>query len=310
MATLQEKNPKEIGRALLKALKEGNQEAAKYFLSAPEVDVRCYQDDGLYTALHFAATKNYVEVTQAILSKGANINAQDKEGCTALHYVSKEGYDHIVRILLDKGAAPNIKATRYFHTALHFAALMGHAGIVRLLLDKNADASVQDKDNATPLHYATKSGRFEVVQILLEKAEANGESDKYLKMRAKNNFTPLHYAITNGYQEVTEFLLNKGADCNAQDDKNYTALHMAAHNGNVDIVRLLLLKGADVSSVGKDGKRPQNVTRNPKILADLQAFGAIIEGFTPPEGYQPLEASFSEKQEKIKEFNIFEKYFT
>ncbi len=307
MAALEDKTPKEIGRALLKALKEDNMDAVQYFLTAPDVDVKCFVDADLYTALHFAAAKNLAEVARSIVEKGANINAQDKEGCTPLHYVAKKGSEEIVKMLLEKGAASNIKATRYFHTALHFAALMGHASIVKMLLEKYADPSVEDKDGCTPLHYAAKNGRLEVVRVLLEKAQ--GDGGESANARTKNAYTPLHFAVVKGYKDVTELLLENGAESNATDDRNYTVLHYAAKKGEVEIVRLLLLKGADVSSTGKDGKRPQDLTRNPEILADLQSFGAAIEGFTPPEGYKPLEAPFTERQTKIKEFSPFEKYF-
>ena len=46
MPVLQEKSPKEIGRALLKALRDTNLDAARYFLTAQDVDVRAVLDAG------------------------------------------------------------------------------------------------------------------------------------------------------------------------------------------------------------------------------------------------------------------------
>jgi ankyrin repeat protein len=130
-----------------------------------------------------------------------------------------------------------------------------------------------------------------------------------INARTKSDYAPLHFAVAQGDKEMTELLLDLGADPNVADDKGYTLLHFAAKKGAADIVRALLLKGADVNSPGKDGKRPQDLTRNSHILADLQSCGAAIEGFTPPEDYQPMEVPNSEKVMKIKEFNAFEKYF-
>ena len=302
MPVLGDKSSKDIGRALLRALQEDNLEAARYFLTASEVDVRCVLDSNLHTALHYAAMKNYGDVVQSLLDKAANFNVQDKEGCTPLHYATKKEYTDIVRALLDKGATPNIKTTKYFHTALHLAALTGHAGIVKMLLDKGADVNVQDKDGCTPLHYAAKKGCADSVRMLLEKG-AN------VNARAKSDYTPLHFAVAQGYKDIAELLLELGADPGLTDDKHYTVLHFAAKKGLADIMRVLLLKGAEVNIPGKDGKRPQDLTRNPNILADLQSCGAAIEGFTPPEDYQPIEVPNSERLSKIREFTAFEKYF-
>jgi cytohesin len=309
MPALQDKSPKEIGRALLKALKEENVEAATYFLTAAEVDVRGVLDADMYTALHYAVNKNYTDIVQSLLERGANYNAQDKDGCTPLHTAARKGNFECVKMLLTKGAASSIKTTRYFHTPLHLAAVNGQQDIVKILLEKGADVFAQDKDGCTSLHYAAKNGFKEVVLMLLDKIGNTNPNTTGINARAKSDYTPLHFAIVQGHKDIAELLLDRNADPNASDDRDFSSLHLAAKKGFPEITRLLLFKGADVNSVNKDGKRPQEYTRNPHILADMQSFGAAIEGFTPPEGYVPPDVPFSERQTKIKEFTPFEKYF-
>ncbi|KAJ4230755.1 hypothetical protein NW757_013953 [Fusarium falciforme] len=79
-----------------------------------------------------ASRNGHVEVVQALLKKGADIMAADKDKVTPLHLASWKGYVEVVKALLEKGV----------------------------------DFTVASKDGSTPLHLASRNGHFAVVQAL------------------------------------------------------------------------------------------------------------------------------------------------
>lgn len=56
------------------------------------------------TAMHLAAIEKNIAIISKLLEAGADINAQDNEGCTALDYVDNGLNEDVVRFLLDHGA--------------------------------------------------------------------------------------------------------------------------------------------------------------------------------------------------------------
>ena len=52
--------------------------------------VKAYSNLGK-TALHFAAMNNHVESIKLLINNGADLEAEDSQGCTALHLACKKG---------------------------------------------------------------------------------------------------------------------------------------------------------------------------------------------------------------------------
>src|SRR5215813_9891511 len=76
---------------------------------------------------------------------------------------AKKGDAAAVEALLAKGADVNAK-TEYGATALHFAADKGHVEVVKVLLKHKADINAKDTFyNARPLVWAVMRDRAEVV---------------------------------------------------------------------------------------------------------------------------------------------------
>jgi ankyrin repeat protein len=69
---------------------------------------------------------------QALLARGAEINAQTVAGSTPLMFAAATGHAAIVQALLDGGARVSTEA-RNGNTAMMDAASEGHPDIVRLL---------------------------------------------------------------------------------------------------------------------------------------------------------------------------------
>jgi len=72
------------------------------------------QDKNGDTALMAAAEKGHRVIVQELLAQdGIEVNAQDKDGDTALIVAAGKGYKEIVRALLAKGADVHIIVPRY-----------------------------------------------------------------------------------------------------------------------------------------------------------------------------------------------------
>jgi len=79
-----------------------------------------------------AASKGDTQKVQALLGKGADVNAKDDMGETALIIAAYYGHTDTVKVLLEEGADVNAKNNKGI-TALRAAKLAGHNEIVLML---------------------------------------------------------------------------------------------------------------------------------------------------------------------------------
>jgi uncharacterized protein len=106
-----------------------------------------------------------VEIVQALLAAGADVNAKDNGGGTVLMTASATGHLDVMQALLAKGADVNAKASDG-RTALMMASETGRLDVVQALLDKGADVNSLSF-NGTALIGASATGHLDVVQALL-----------------------------------------------------------------------------------------------------------------------------------------------
>ena len=203
-----------------------------------------------------AVQKRDVTRIQTLLSKGADVNAQEHiNGHFALQYAIYWPDASLVKLLLDKGA--NVNAVdKIGGTALMDASRSGgpeHAAIVKLLVERGADIRA---GNYAAIFGAVKYADPETVQLLLEKGapanarEEGGEGD-----------TLLMSAASGGSVKSLQMLLAGGADVKATNKKGQTALMRAStvdHRYRVEsrlpMIELLLKSGAEVNAKDKNDK--------------------------------------------------------
>jgi Ankyrin repeats (3 copies)/Ankyrin repeat len=118
--------------------------------------------------LHSATYTEDLEMVQAILDCGVDVNVQNHGGCTPLAYESIGPFKdpRVVRSLLDHGADPNAWVDG--NTALHRASRNGTIEMVRLLVEHGASVEVKDESGRTPLGVASGEQRDEIIKLLLE----------------------------------------------------------------------------------------------------------------------------------------------
>lgn len=80
------------------------------------------------------------------------VNHLDKHGYSALHYAARNNFIDICKYLLENGADVHAKTKSCQSTALHRACLIGNFEIVKLLLNFNSNIFEKDSDLKTPFH--------------------------------------------------------------------------------------------------------------------------------------------------------------
>ena len=229
---------------LHQAGEKGNTEVAEALL-AKGAAIDAKTDDGK-TPLHWASLNGHTATAEALLDKGAAIEAKSNDGYTPLHGASQNGHTATAEALLDKGAA--IDAKTYIGNApLHFASTMGHTATAEALIDKGAVIEAKTNTGHTPLHCASMMGHTDTVTALLDKGAA-------IDAKTNDGNTPLHWASHDGQTATVEALLAKGAAVEAKTNDGDTPLHWASREGHAGTVTALLDHGADIAVKLPNGK--------------------------------------------------------
>lgn len=105
------------------------------------------------------------------------VDIPDEKGLNALLIASHRGLLEIVEALLDSGANVNYK-TEKGYTALMFAAVGGHLTVVETLI-KNGAVITSTVDGISPLDFA-REGKHDEVERFLLKVSPSEEAWKYL----------------------------------------------------------------------------------------------------------------------------------
>ena len=255
------------------AARAGDMEKVKALLKVNPGLVNAKAGYLMDTPLFSAVGSGHKDVVELLLSKGAEVNAKNRDGWTPLHEAASSGQKDVVELLLSKGAEVNAKV-KDGRTPLHEAAYADRKKeVVELLLSKGAEVNAKDDEGRTPLSNGIDFYARDVVRILLQhgakdeiggtgqppreihEAATLGDLDKIKKLLDENpglanakdrkGSTPLHWASS---KVVAKLLIAGKADVNAKDKDGWTPLHKAA---NKDVAELLLNRGADVNA--KDG---------------------------------------------------------
>jgi uncharacterized membrane protein YidH (DUF202 family) len=114
--------------SLFEAIRQNDLEKVRLLIDEnPEI---VFSRSGKYNAtpLHDSAFNGFIDATELLISKKAEVNALDKDGLTPLHYAAAKGYGNVVELLVANSANINSEAADG-RTAFQIAVKNGHKDI-------------------------------------------------------------------------------------------------------------------------------------------------------------------------------------
>jgi len=236
------------------------------------IDIKGYDDNikkckGEYkwTPLMIAAWSGNKSIVELLISKGANIEAEDYRGWSSLMIAAKKGHKSIVELLISKGASVFVNNAK--NPAFIVAFENGHNKVAELLIEKT-NVNIKDKSDMTHLMYASRAGYIELVDYLIRQ-KANIEA------KDNDGWTALLYAAYNEHRDIVEFLLKKGANIEAKNNDGNTILIELVASGKQEMAKFLIQKGANAEAKNAFGQsipdiiKDRRLKRTQKILKNI-----------------------------------------
>ena len=251
------KNQSHLDAALLRAAELGRFRACvKLIKHGAHVNARSEADDAStrrsrsgksqvhvaitgQTPLHKSAQNSHAEVTDLLLSVGADANARDSSGRTALMLASQTTTTGTQQTL---------------------------ASILKLKCVKINTADLQGR---TALHYATAAGNFNTLKVLMHCGariqSVDERGDTALSVACKKLCED--FGKSQDSVKCIQLLLEGGCVVNAENEAGNTALTFAVMANSKTAVRMLLQNGAAVSEAVL--LQCAIESKNPEIFEDL-----------------------------------------
>ena len=120
----------------------------------------------LDSGLVFATRQGNLKEVEYLLENGANIKATDARGDTLLYIAVCKNFLQVAQCLISRGANVNSINGELGNTPLHAAASYGGVEMVQLLVANHADSCQSNNEGYTPVHYAAYGGAADVLQLL------------------------------------------------------------------------------------------------------------------------------------------------
>lgn len=243
------------------------------------------------TLLHRAIGNEHVELAQALIKGGANVNAQDSRELTPIQIAIHKRNPLFTRLLLQAHANINVLDDDK-DTLLHNAVRENKPEIAKLLIKSGAKINVKNNSDETPFQIAVRDNKLSMAKVLLAAgADVNVKDSRdrtpfqiainrkdlsfaKLLIQARTNInvvdhmdnTPLMDAVSQVKLPLLKLLISSGADVNHANSYKDTALHIATRKVDLNMMRLLLQAGAKVSARNSNKETPLHEAVDKKHL--------------------------------------------
>jgi ankyrin repeat protein len=209
---------------------------------------RLRSDDRAVEAFIDAVNFKPLEMVQAAIEDGVNVNGIGSHGETALHYAAYYGKTERIQLLIDSGADVNIRDIDDHEglscgaTPLNLAASSGFLAnpveVIDLLLAAGASPNIPDSNGNTPLMNAIRihSSFISKFDCAARLVEAGAD----LEIRNRDGNTALMLALRSDHNQFVELLREAGASDYGVKE---VALYKAVSAGDLEVVKQLLSQG-------------------------------------------------------------------
>ncbi|TEY66758.1 hypothetical protein BOTCAL_0133g00160 [Botryotinia calthae] len=118
------------------------------------------------TSLHYASLRGHIDVITELLLFGADLDAQDKDGCTPLHLATRCGHNQTCDLLVSAGASV-LSRDHEGLSPIHYAIQKGYHYIVEIMIKQSvsSDSLLQHVGNL--LDFACFYSNAETIEILI-----------------------------------------------------------------------------------------------------------------------------------------------
>jgi len=272
---------KDNSTKLLWASYTNNIEGVKKALLEGKDDLEGISNKYKHTALHLAASFNFIEIAKMLLDAGANIQAKDYEGDSPLHLAAIGGHIEMIELLVRNGAS--IEAKNHIDRSAIISAISYEKGnSISSLVSLGADINQPNNCRISPLMYAIDIPTLKFMRVLIENgADINfvGKFKQYQEYHIYLNehhsiYSPLAFAIMNETYSsdnseeiaiVAELLSIDDIDTSHKDIFGNTYLHIAAFSNAPYAAKTLVTKfGLDPNVKNSNGKSPIDIARERK----------------------------------------------
>lgn len=218
---------KEENLPLLEASLAGDLDKVKRLVEG-KGDINNAMDQEKNTAVMLGAKTGHLEVVKYFVEKGADIEAENKDGWNALELSAEAGHLEVVKYLVEERTYVG-EENDQLDTALRSSAEEGHLEVVKYLVSKGANVKAEDGNGNTAVHFSAREGHLDVLKYLVTQgADINATNE--------NGDTALHFSAYEGHLEVVKYLVEEVKvdihATNAQDKKAYSFAKEKNH-GNV-----------------------------------------------------------------------------
>ena len=246
---------------LLYGVRTGNAKMVELLLEeAADHQTRCASGKGV---LELALNTGSQDMAILLLKKGVSPDELGHDGNPVLFKAMRLRYFSVIDLLFKSGADPNVTG-KGGSSALHLAAERGMPECLTMLIKVGAKIEARDDQGATPIWYAlNQAGETDVASssCFMQLLEAGANPS----VLGAKKVPLLCEAIRRGSRSNTLELINFGADVNsASREGDLTPLDLASSAGAADLVELLLSRGADPSHVFY-----RAIAKNDTVLTDL-----------------------------------------
>ena len=194
-----------------------------------------------------AAAKGDIDVIEAHIEVGTDLNGLSEAGETPLHYAVTKNQIEAVKILLDAGVETDIENSLE-ETPLDIALQGWIPGVENELKEDTIDLLLEAGAGldapAESVHFLTWLGDLLGVKLHIYAGTNIDQEDEF------GNY-PVLLAVDQGHLEIVDLLIEHEVELETEDQHGFTALIVAAERNYPDILQLLLDNGSDIEAEDK-----------------------------------------------------------